>query len=336
MTKNRATLLLWLSLALLPLLLLALLSCGVEEEAPQASPQVLREQAPADLDNYYRLRLESDLPHEDVYLPAMATCIMIEKYVEEMNCRFNGEGTFQGELSLMTEALLIDQVNETHLYGWSEPTQKQVVTPLYSLTFQCVVRKSSGIRSIGDLAGKKVAIGLYRSESMRLSQALLLAHGLKKEEVEWVYLDLAAAIKAMEEHRVDALAFHLTLPSPALAAMATNFDLLLLPLEQAELVDRLEEHFPGYESVTFAPQTYKGVDRYGMTAATTVMLVTERDTKMAITYEVARGLYEHMSEFKALFPLDKEIRANRLNKDFSVSWHQGAAKYFIERDLLWN
>ncbi len=289
----------------------------------------------SDVKDEYSLNIQSQLPESEMHIPAQALCVMVEKYVDAMKCHFQCPGEHEGELRLISEALLLDEVFETHRYGLTSNKQLQVVTPLYTLAFQCVVRKSSGIRSLNELAGKRVAVGPAGSETERLTRRLFEAHGLAASSFIPVFIDMSEAAEAMEAGNVDCIAVHSSVPSPFIARLASNFDITLLPLDQVRFIDRIGEILPGYEIVTIPSQTYKGMDGYILTAATKVMLAAERDTKMVITYEVTKALYDHMTEFKSIFPADREIKGDQLNDRSAVSFHQGATKYFWERDLIW-
>lgn len=289
----------------------------------------------ADVKEEYALNIQSRLPESEISIPAQALCVMVEKYVNAMNCRFQDPGEHEGELHLISEALLLDEVFETHRYGMTSNKQLQVVTPLYTLAFQCVVRKSSGIRSLSELAGKKVAVGPLGSEAELLARRIFQSQGLEMDSFIPVYVDMAEAAKAMEYGFIDCIAVHSTVPSPYIAHLASNFDIALLPLDQVPFNDRISDILPGYEQVTIPSQTYKGMDSYILTAATKVILAADRDTKMVITYEVTKALYDHMPEFKSIFALDREIKGDQLNDRSAISFHQGATKYFWERDLIW-
>lgn len=306
-----------------------------------ASPMLLPEEDVipydllADVKEEYALNIRSGLPEHETYIPAQALCIMVEKYVDGMQCHYQDTGKHEGELVLISEAMLMDEVFQTGRYGLASNKQMQVVTPLYTLAFQCVVRKSSGIRSLNELKGKRVAVGPLGSENERLTHDLFEAHGLDYADFDPVYMDLNDAATAMEMGKIDCIAIHAAVPSPAIARLASNFDIALLPLDRVDFIDRISDILPGYEIITIPNQTYKGMDRYILTAATKVMLAADRDTKLVITYEVTRALYDHISEFKSIFPIDREIKGDQLNNKSAVSFHQGATKYFWERDLIW-
>lgn len=290
----------------------------------------------SDVQDEYLLNIKTNLMQKEIFLPAQTLCVMVEKYIEGMKCRFQDPGTHDGELELISEAILLDQVAQTGRYGLSPKNQKQIVSPLYSLAFQCVVRKSSGIRSISELKGKRVAIGSHLSEERLLTQQILKTHQLDIDDYEPVYLNLEEATKAMELDLVDCIATHAPLPSQSISRMAANFDIALLPLDNNELIDDINRQLPGYELITIPSQAYKGIDRYILTAATKVILASERETKMFITYELTKALYDHLAEFKSIFPIDQEIKSNQINDSYLISFHQGAAKYYWERDLIWN
>lgn len=289
-----------------------------------------------DKEGQYMLNISSNLPELEVYLPAMAVSIMVEKYVEGMQCRVNADGEHEGELELISEAMLLDEVKQTGRYRIVPKNQKQLVTPLYSLAFQCVVRKSSGIRSISELKNKRVVVGVRDSESELLTREIFKAHNIEYDDFEPYYFKLEDGIKAMEKGLVDCIAINAAVPSMAIARMAANFDITILPIEQIDLIDDISQRLPGYDIMTIPLRTYKGMDRYVLTAATKVLLVTERDTKLVIVYELTKALYDHIMEFKSISPIDREFQGDRINNKSSILFHQGAAKYYFERELIWN
>ncbi|MEA4891883.1 MAG: TAXI family TRAP transporter solute-binding subunit [Peptococcaceae bacterium] len=305
---------------------------GIDLFPPEEIPYDLL----SDIKEEYSLNISSSFSGCEVYIPAEALCVMVEKYAEEMKCSFQGYGDYDGRLELISEALLLDEAAQTAKYGLRPKNQKQIVTPLYSLVFQCVVRKNSGIHSLADLRNKRVAVGGRFSEEEMLTREILRLHGLEYADFEPVYLDLEDATMAMEAAEIDCIAAHSALPSKLIARMSANFDILLLPLEEPGLIEDPGGALPGYEVVTIPAQTYKGMDRYILTVATEVLLAAERETKMIVTYEVIKALYDHMIECKSIFPLDREIRIDRLNEKYPVSFHQGAVKYYWEREFIWN
>lgn len=326
------------------LILILLLICWHISERRDNTPIVIEtkieeETIPYDMleDNkdQYMLNISSNLPELEVYLPAMSISIMVEKYVEGMQCRFNAEGEHEGELELISEAMLLDELRQTGRYRIVPKNQKQLVTPLYSLAFQCVVRKSSGIRSLSELKNKRVVVGLRDSESELLTREIFKAHKIEYDDFVPVYLDLEDGIKAMEMGMVDCIAINDAVPSKSIATMAANFDITILPIDQVDLIDDIAQRLPGYEIMTIPSKTYKGMDRYVLTAVTKVLLVTERDTKLVIVYELTKALYDHMMEFKSIFPIDHEFKGDRINNKSSIFLHQGAAKYYLERELIW-
>jgi TRAP transporter TAXI family solute receptor len=332
-----------LSAVLLALSLLGLLFWKplASTHTAAATPLVLQEEEVvpydllSDVKDEYALSIRSGLPESEIYIPAQALCVMVDKYVDAMDCHFQYSGDQEGELQLISEAMLLDEVFDTHRYSLSSNKQLQVVTPLYTLAFQCVVRKSSGIRSLNELTGKRVAVGSLGSEAELLTREIFKSQSLDEDSFIPIYMDMPEAALAMEKGLIDCIAVHSSVPSPFIARLASNFDIALLPLDQGRLNDRLSELLPGYEMVTIPNQTYKGMDSYILTAATKVMLATVRDTKMVITYEVTKALYDHMPEFKSIFAADREIKGDQLNDRSAVSFHQGATKYFWERDLIW-
>jgi uncharacterized protein len=89
-----------------------------------------------------------------------------------------------------------------------------------------VIAKSDGIRSLDQLAGKKVAVGPERSGSALTADVLLTAHNLRAE----IFFDTPKeALRKLERGELDALIFVGGAPVPAFEKLDGSFHFVRLP-----------------------------------------------------------------------------------------------------------
>ena len=89
-----------------------------------------------------------------------------------------------------------------------------------------VIAKNAGIRSLDELAGKKVAVGPEKSGSALTATVLLAAHNI---EVKKSYDAPAEALRKLETGELDALIFVGGAPVPAFAKLDRGFHFVKIP-----------------------------------------------------------------------------------------------------------
>ena len=117
---------------------------------------------------------------------------------------------------------------------------------------QFVVRASSPVRAVPDLAGRTIALGAPGSGAAYFGKRLTAAAGLQTR-VE--YLPLAEALAALESGRIDALLWSGGIPTPALSELDSRIGLRLLPLDHL-LAPLRRDHGTVYHQVQIPAGTY--------------------------------------------------------------------------------
>lgn len=99
---------------------------------------------------------------------------------------------------------------------------------VYENYMQLVVRASSSLHSVSDLAGRPVSLGATGSGASMFGDRLLAAVGITASVSR---RPLVEAIHSLEAGSVDALLWSGGVPSPALAELAHRMPIRLLPLD---------------------------------------------------------------------------------------------------------
>lgn len=197
----------WAPRILLPLLVLAAISCSGNDGKP---PEPGAETGVVEPIHHVRLgylRIGSDLP----FFVGTEAGIFLKHGIEVESHRFP-------DSNAAAEAILHGQVDATDIIG-SAVVLKDAVDHPESFTIfmmsaatestnihQLIARKGSGIKSIGDLPGRKLAV--FPGTQMRVYAGLFLAEHLKesdRDSVELVPLSPPQQVDAIENGSVDAV-----------------------------------------------------------------------------------------------------------------------------------
>lgn len=170
---------------------------------------------------------------------------------------------------------------------------------VYENYVHCVVRKSSGIRSFGELAGRTVAVGEPGSGTSLTTPRLIAAAGLAtspagsaatRTSVAVVSLGLNDGIAALKAETVDALFWSGGVPTAAIAAAQRAVPLDLLDL--SGLLPRLRsEYGPFYDRVLVPAGSYAGIPAVWTVGAANLLLC--RADLDAVTVERTVDLLVH-------------------------------------------
>lgn len=207
------------------------------------------------------------------------------------------------------------------------------------------VREDSGITSIKDLKGKRVG---YRYGGNQLTDLLvdagLASVGLTIADcVEVPIADLAAALRALQENRVDAV-FSGANTSPGSVELDRTIGLRVLPIGDLtpaqleangvppELQATYDRLVPGATAVVTPPAgTVK--EPTVLTAYAIQMAVTTDLTEDEV-YTMAKAVYEKHPDLAGAHVWGRDwVPSNYVLPNFMVPYHDGAIKFYKEVGL---
>ncbi|WP_028924695.1 TAXI family TRAP transporter solute-binding subunit [Pseudonocardia acaciae] len=169
-------------------------------------------------------------------------------------------------------------------------TPLHAIGRVYENYLQLVVLASGPIHTVADLAGRTISLGAEGSGAELTGRRLLAATGLHTA-VTVTHYPLADAVSELRAGRIDAVLWSGGVPTPALASLATQRGIRLLPLG---------EHLPALRAAY--DSTYERVtvpaDAYPPSPETTTigvanLLVCRPDADPAIVATATRVLVTH-------------------------------------------
>ncbi|WP_290700634.1 TAXI family TRAP transporter solute-binding subunit [Amphritea sp.] len=211
----------------------------------------------------------------------------------------------------------------------------RVVFAIHSEPFTVVARADSGIKTIDDLKGKRVNIGVEGSGQRGTMEALMKAKGWNKKT-----FGLATELKASEQasalcgNEIDAMIYMIGHPSGAIKEATTSCDSVLVDVS-GPAIDKLVKDNGYYQIQTIPGGMYRGNDQDVKSFGVESVLVSSVDTSEEVVYQLVKSVFENFDTFRKLHP----AFAN-LNKEEMVlatgtePLHPGALKYFKEAGFI--
>jgi TRAP transporter TAXI family solute receptor len=203
----------------------------------------------------------------------------------------------------------------------------RAVASLFPEPVHIVVRADSGIEQVGDLAGRRVALGAVASGTRQTALRLLEAAGVDVKSISSVDAPTPqAALDLLATGDIDAVIEVVSAPWRQLEIAMDGTPLALVELD-AEAVARVDARTHGLLPLAIPARTYPGQKNEVATLAATALLVARDDVPDAIVEETLDLLYASAASGGA------GMQATRLSKaralaGVTIPMHPAAARYF--------
>ena len=211
----------------------------------------------------------------------------------------------------------------------------RLIANLYPESVHVVVKKGSGIKSVADLRGKRVALDEPGSGTLVNARAILAAYGLKEADIKPEYIKPNQAGDKMKDGSLDAFFFTGGAPAGAIAELASaggGIDILSIDGKEA---DALRASSSFFAPDTIAAETYKGVGAV-KTLAVGAQWVTSDKADAATVYEITKALFSPaaQAQLAAGHAKGKFITKENAVLGAGIPFHPGAEKFYREAGLI--
>ncbi len=211
----------------------------------------------------------------------------------------------------------------------------RLIANLYPESVHVVVRKGSGIKTVADLKGKRVALDEPGSGTLVNARAILAAYGLKESDIRPEYIKPNQAGDKMKDGSLDAFFFTGGAPAGAIAELASSgAGIDILPIEGAA-AETLRRSSPFFAPDVIAADTYKGVGTVN-TLAVGAQWVTSDKADANVVYEITKALFSAPAQalLGAGHAKGKFITRENAVKGAGIPFHPGAERFYKEAGLI--
>jgi len=233
-------------------------------------------------------------------------------------------------------------------YGYKQPVKdiRMMVRGNYISVTGLVVRADSGIKSVADLKGKRVAGGYPAAVFARVTtEAVLAANGMSMSDVKEVPVaTIVAGMEALRDNRVDAT-FALVPSSPIMMETHNSVGLHALNLLDntrpdeintvpENVFNEISSRIPGSELTVVKPEGYIANDTVAFKYP--LYLVSSSQISEDAVYTMMDTLWNHYEDLHPIHPWLQEWTPEQFfDPHPTLPYHEGAVKFFKEKGL-WN
>ena len=203
-----------------------------------------------------------------------------------------------------------------------------------SSIFHFVVLKSSGIKKLADLSGKKFSPCPIGTTCYASVGSFLKHIGLYKK-IRVSNLSHGEQVSYLKDGKIDGYALQGGLPNPSVTEAALSRPVRLISVDQGVDFSGFLKEFPGFEPTTIPKGTYKGVDYDVSTMGLSGLLVANKNTSPDLIYEMTKTIWGK----SCVGYLTKNnrglagLKSANPTEGLVIPLHPGAARYWKEKGI---
>ena len=234
------------------------------------------------------------------------------------------------DMALVQNDIIYYAANGIEMFKDKKIDTIQGIATLYPETVQLVTLEKTGIHSISELKGKRVAVGAAGSGVEANAHQVLEAYGITYDDITVQYLSFGEAASALKDGNIDAAFLTAGYPTAAVQDIASQNKVRLLPID-ADKADALIAKYPFYTKTVIPANTYAGLEQDTPAIAVMAMLVVNKNVDEKMGYEITKALFSNLERIKAAHAVGKMISQEGAQKGMSIKLNSGAEKYFKEK-----
>ena len=244
------------------------------------------------------------------------------------NVNMLGDGTI--DLATVQNDIAYYAAHGTEMFVDKKVDGLKGVASLYPETCQFVTLKSSGIKSLSELKGKRIAVGAVGSGVEANVRQILAVYGISYDDIDAQYLSFAEGASALKDGNVDVAVLTAGYPTASVQDIAAQNPVRLLPVED-KIADDLIAQYPFYTKTVIPGGTYAGFDEAVPSVSVMAMLVAGPTVNEELGYKLTKAIFSHLDRLQAAHAVGKQITRDSVKAGMSLPMNEGAEKYFNEK-----
>lgn len=232
------------------------------------------------------------------------------------------------EMAFVMSDVLSDALQGTNSFK-NKIENVQQLAALYPNYVQVVTSKRSGIKTLADLRGKRVAVGAQNSGVEVNARNLLEGHGISYKDIKVDYLGYAEAADALKGGKLDAAFLTSGLPNASLMELEQGFDLQLVSI-LPENIEKIAKDQSYFISMEIPANTYGNAEAVP-TAAIMNALVIRADLSEDDGYKLTKTFFDSLQKLRTSHQAMNDVSLEQSQKGLVAPLHPGAQKYYAEQ-----
>ncbi|RLC10579.1 MAG: C4-dicarboxylate ABC transporter substrate-binding protein [Deltaproteobacteria bacterium] len=204
---------------------------------------------------------------------------------------------------------------------------------MYPNFFHAVALKKQGLKSLGDIKGKKVSVGAPGSGTEFMTNLILDgALGIPYSSFNVFRLSFTESANALKDGTIDAGVWCVAPPTSSIMDLATTHDVDIIPFSETQ-IKKITDKYPFYSGFSIPANTYKGQENDILTPTVWNTFICNADLDEKLIYDLTKAVFEHQDYLIKIHPFAKYTTPENAAKHSVIPLHPGAVKYLKEKGV---
>jgi len=210
----------------------------------------------------------------------------------------------------------------------------RIITAVHALRTPFFVRKDSGMHTIADLKGKRVTMGYSAMRNIDVAtRAMLATAGLTEADIKPILVP--NVVRSADDFMAgNADMFYFAFGGPKVReADATVGGLRVLEMDESKMSEARKIMKWGYAIPVSPGPIFIGVEKPMKVYGFDNVLITSSKVKDEVIYKLLETMEKNKDDLVAVQPVLREFSPAFGYKQYGVTYHPGALKFFKEHNL---
>jgi TRAP transporter TAXI family solute receptor len=235
-----------------------------------------------------------------------------------------------GELDLAMSNSGIAYFASQGTQGWGQVFDVRAVATMAPNVAMFIALGDSDVKTIADLAGKRVVVGPEGAGFEYFIRPLLAAHDLTYEDFSPLYGTQTAAVDMLADRSAAAAFLGGAVPTASITQASSSREIHFVPFEEQAKQSVMQE-YSFYRPATIPAGTYRGQEEdYEGLDVGSMHLITYATVDEDLVYRLTKSIYENREEIAAKHPAGRAINPANAIRDTGIEFHPGAIRFYEE------
>ena len=209
----------------------------------------------------------------------------------------------------------------------------RLIGRLYSEPIQVFVRNDSGIKSIADMAGKRISVSYPGSGANANAEQLLGVFGITVDDIKAEYPSNSDTADRMKDGLLDGMLTTTGAPNATFQEMCMSADCTLLSLSDEDC-DTIIAQYPFFAKYIIPAGSYEGQTKDVQTLCVQSVLAVSTDLSEELVYDLTKTLWENQTELSGMLSALSDLSVDNALDGITIDYHPGAVKYYKEIAMM--
>jgi len=199
---------------------------------------------------------------------------------------------------------------------------------LHPSMLHLITRANSGLNSMTDLRGRRVALGPAGGTTVAFATLVFAAYGMSLDDIVPSFLSYSDGFSQLGDGNVDAAFALAGIPAAAVLQTRATQELNIITIEPQIFADIISDN-PYYYTVTVPANVYDMAADATVLAVDNILVVGAEESAETV-FRIVSAVYGHLDELQRTNAIAQQINPEQSLK-LPIPLHPGAARYFERR-----